>query len=153
DLLVVVAASGVLFGLVVARMAGLVRQQERYMARERTLGGAGVALVAATTREEIYDAAVESARALLEVPAAVRVHPVDEGEPVAGAGLVLELSAQGRACGWLVIAGDVAPSRSVRSALQTLATQVSLALDSAALMEEVHRRAGEARFRSLVQHS
>ena len=37
--------------------------------------------------------------------------------------------------------------------LRSLATQVSLALESAALTEEVHRRASEARFGSLVQHS
>ena len=36
---------------------------------------------------------------------------------------------------------------------QALATQVSLALESAALTEEVHRRTSEARFGSLVQHS
>jgi diguanylate cyclase (GGDEF)-like protein/PAS domain S-box-containing protein len=154
DLLVVIASSAVLFGLVVARMAGLVRQQERYMARERTLSAAGAALVTATRREEIYDAAVESARGLLETQAEVRVQPVEEGEPAVGRdALVLELTAQDRNCGWLVVAGGAQPSLTVRSALQALATQVSLALDSAALTEEVHRRAGEARFRSLVQHS
>ena len=46
DLLVIVGASVVLFGLVVARMAGLVRQQERSSDRERVLSGAGSALVA-----------------------------------------------------------------------------------------------------------
>jgi hypothetical protein len=54
DLLVIIAASVVLFGLVVLRMAGLVRQQERSVARERTLSAAGASLVAATGREEIY---------------------------------------------------------------------------------------------------
>jgi len=154
DLLVVIASSAVLFGLVVARMAGLVRQQERYMARERTLSAAGAALVTATRREEIYEATVDSARALLETQAEVRVHPVEEGEPAMGPeALLLELTAQGRSSGWLVIAGGTPPSLTVRSALQALATQASLALESAALTEEVHRRAGEARFRSLVQHS
>ena len=43
-------------------------------------------------------------------------------------------------------------SRAVMSSLAALATEVSLALESAALTEEVHRRAGEARFASLVQH-
>jgi diguanylate cyclase (GGDEF)-like protein/PAS domain S-box-containing protein len=37
DMTVVVVASGLLFGLVVVRMAGLVRQQERSVARERVL--------------------------------------------------------------------------------------------------------------------
>ena len=51
DLLVIIAASVVLFGLVVLRMAGLVRQQERSVARERTLSAAGASLVAATGRD------------------------------------------------------------------------------------------------------
>jgi hypothetical protein len=51
---VIIAASVVLFGLVVLRMAGLVRQQERSVARERTLGRAGASLVAATNRDQIH---------------------------------------------------------------------------------------------------
>jgi diguanylate cyclase (GGDEF)-like protein/PAS domain S-box-containing protein len=148
DLFVIIAASAVLFGLVVARMAGLVRQQERFMARERALSGAGAALVAATTREEIYAAARESARALLDDPAEVTVGAPGEAVPE---GLVLELAAQGETSALLVV--DPAPSLAVRGALQSLATQASLALDSAALSEEIHRRAGEARFSSLVQNS
>jgi hypothetical protein len=54
DLLVIIAASVVLFGLLVLRMAGLVRQQERSVARERTLGRAGASLVAATNRDQIH---------------------------------------------------------------------------------------------------
>jgi len=52
-MLVTIAASGVLFALVVVRMAGLVRQQERSFARERILSAAGADLVVATRREEI----------------------------------------------------------------------------------------------------
>jgi hypothetical protein len=37
--------------------------------------------------------------------------------------------------------------------LAALATEVSLALESAALTEEVHRRTSEARFGSLVRHA
>ena len=151
DLLVIIAASAVLFGLVVARMAGLVRQQERFMGRERALSGAGAALVTATTREEIYAAARDSAHAILEEPAEVLVRTV--GEEVPDGALVLELSAQGETCALLAIVGDTPPAQAVRGALQALATQVSLALDSAALSEEIHRRAGEARFSSLVQNS
>src|SRR3954447_16625106 len=62
DLLVIIAASVVLFGLVVLRMAGLVRQQERSVARERTLSAAGASLVAATGREEIYRAPLMALR-------------------------------------------------------------------------------------------
>ena len=51
DYAVVQSASIALFVLVVVRMAGLVRQQERSLARERMLSEAGTALVAATTRD------------------------------------------------------------------------------------------------------
>jgi PAS domain S-box-containing protein len=64
DYAVVQAASIALFGLVVVRMAGLVRQQERSLERERMLSEAGTALVAATTRSEIDQVAADAARAL-----------------------------------------------------------------------------------------
>jgi diguanylate cyclase (GGDEF)-like protein/PAS domain S-box-containing protein len=51
-----------------------------------------------------------------------------------------------------VAVAESVPS-AVKSSLAALATTVSLALESAALTEEVHRRAGEARFASLVQHA
>ena len=64
DRSVVNVAAIILFGLVVTRMAGLVRQQERSVQRERILSAAGASLVAATSREEICRAALEAARAL-----------------------------------------------------------------------------------------
>jgi diguanylate cyclase (GGDEF)-like protein/PAS domain S-box-containing protein len=70
DVLVVIGASVVLFGLVVARMAGLVRQQERSVARERVLSKAGAALAAATGREEIQRAVLDAIGPLLEGPGA-----------------------------------------------------------------------------------
>src|SRR3954467_12462645 len=70
---------------------------------------------------------------------------------------VLGLSLRGDARGLLVVSGAPAASRALRSAqhgaLRALATQIALALESAALSEEVHRRRSEARFGSLVQHS
>ncbi|HWH96297.1 MAG TPA: hypothetical protein VNT03_20715, partial [Baekduia sp.] len=50
DMAVITIAALVLFGLVVVRMAGLMRAQERSMDRERALSRAGAALVAAGTR-------------------------------------------------------------------------------------------------------
>ncbi|HYN92130.1 MAG TPA: EAL domain-containing protein [Thermoleophilaceae bacterium] len=64
DFAVVRAGSIVLFGLVVSRMAGLVRQQERSLERERMLSAAGADLVAATGREEIDEVALTAARAM-----------------------------------------------------------------------------------------
>ena len=53
DLIVIICASIVLFGLVVMRMGGLVRQQERSVVRERLLSSFGTALVSCATREEM----------------------------------------------------------------------------------------------------
>jgi diguanylate cyclase (GGDEF)-like protein/PAS domain S-box-containing protein len=205
DLLVIIAASVVLFGLVVLRMAGLVRQQERSAARERTLSAAGASLVAATSREEIYRAALTAVRGLFDGDAAARLCLVEDGrlsvvaaegalelpgeawqlgpataaellaQPAGGGVLVgqmredlrlgpehvdahvLGLTLRGEARGLLVVSGATATSRALRTALQSalraLATQISLALESAALTEEVHRRESEARFGSLVQHA
>jgi diguanylate cyclase (GGDEF)-like protein/PAS domain S-box-containing protein len=66
ELPVMIAGSAILFVLVVARMAGLLREQERSADRERGLREAGGALVAASTREEIYEAALDAMLALAE---------------------------------------------------------------------------------------
>ena len=60
DQIVVIVASIILFLLVIARMSGLVRQQEQSAGRERALRESGVALVTATNREAIHDAAIEA---------------------------------------------------------------------------------------------
>ena len=54
-------ASFALFALVIVRMVGLVRQQERSLERERLLSGAGAELVAATDRDEIDRVTVSAA--------------------------------------------------------------------------------------------
>jgi diguanylate cyclase (GGDEF)-like protein/PAS domain S-box-containing protein len=169
-----------LFALVVARMAGLVRQQERSVERERILSAAGADLVGATSREEISRAALQAARALggpqadarlcLIEDGAVRVAALDRATwtlPSLAADPArrreelrlpdrclhfLDLTVRGETHGLLVISIDD-DSRALRGSLAALATEVSLALESAALTEEVHRRAGEARFASLVQHA
>ena len=61
DLLVVIGASAVLFLLVVARMAGLVREEERATARELALRQAGLALVEAVGRASVNDEVVAAA--------------------------------------------------------------------------------------------
>jgi diguanylate cyclase (GGDEF)-like protein/PAS domain S-box-containing protein len=87
DLLVVFETSIVLFGLVVARMTGLNRQQERSYARERVLSAAGAALVTAASREEIYAAAIDAACRLTDGGTEVRVCLSENGDArvVAGA--------------------------------------------------------------------
>ncbi len=194
DLLVVIGASAVLFGFVVARMTGLVLQQQRSAERERTLGGAGSALVSATTRLEIGMRGEEAARRLAGEEASVLIcrgrvdgTAFSDGAgwalaPYAVAGLrdasaetVVTLDeatclalrlplgrkravvhALGERDGleaYLVVAGAAVDQSAVRSALRGLGAQIALALESAALTEEIHRRAGEGRLSALVQHS
>jgi diguanylate cyclase (GGDEF)-like protein/PAS domain S-box-containing protein len=201
DLLVIIGASCVLFGLVVLRMAGLVRQQERSTARERTLGRAGASLVAATTRDQIHQAALSAARSIADHGSAVLLCLVEHGaarvvaaegtlakpggswmvapntaakllaQPAGGLALMGEtredlnlghehhhahvhaLAQRGETRGLLVVTGDAASSHRLQGALDSLATQVSLALESADLSEEMHKRESEQRFGTLVQHS
>ncbi len=201
DLLVIIGASCVLFGLVVLRMAGLVRQQERSTARERTLGRAGASLVAATTRDQIHKAALSAARSIADHGSAALLCLIDDGavrvvaaegtlakpggswmvapgtasmllaRPADGLTLMGEtreelhlgqehhhahvhaLAQRGETRGLLVVTGGAASSHNLQGALDSLATQVSLALESADLSEEMHRRESEQRFGTLVQHA
>ena len=85
DVLVLIVASAGLFLLVVTRMAGLVRQEERIVDRERTLRSAGVDLVGAAGREQIYEAAISGVRRLLGDESPVRLALVgEEGPAVVG---------------------------------------------------------------------
>ncbi len=206
DLLVIIAASVVLFGLVVLRMAGLVRQQERSVARERTLSAAGaVAGGRHRPRGDLPRRPDGRARALRRrrrrapVPgrggqahrrrrrrgpgarerqlADRRPRPLPSCWPrpppaspssarcartcASGPSTTTPTSWASACAATRAACSSSAArrrtSRALRSAqhgaLRALATQISLALESAALTEEVHRRESEARFGSLVQHA
>ena len=85
DVLVVVVASAVLFLLVVARMAGLVRQEERAASRELALREAGAALVAAAGREQVHAAAISAVQELLSADTQARVVLFADGGSVVAA--------------------------------------------------------------------
>jgi diguanylate cyclase (GGDEF)-like protein/PAS domain S-box-containing protein len=67
--------------------------------------------------------------------------------------LTLPLFVRGELRGLFFISGTTHLSIQVKDALQTLAAKVSLALESAALTEEILQRQSESRFSSLVQNS
>jgi diguanylate cyclase (GGDEF)-like protein/PAS domain S-box-containing protein len=140
DYALVRAASIALFGLVVSRMAGLMRQQERSLERERMLSAAGADLVAATSREEIDHVALATARSMAGSDLVTPRRAAAEDKSEVHAALIA--AANGH---------EVAEP--VRASLTALAALVALALERAALTEEVHRRRGEARFGSLVRHA
>jgi diguanylate cyclase (GGDEF)-like protein/PAS domain S-box-containing protein len=85
DVLVLIVASAVLFLLVVARMAGLVRQEARAFSRERALRGAGAELVAAAGQEQVAAAAVAAVHRLLPEEPPVRLVLISGQDAVVGA--------------------------------------------------------------------
>jgi diguanylate cyclase (GGDEF)-like protein/PAS domain S-box-containing protein len=201
DTLVLIMASGLLFLLVVSRMAGLVRQERRAASRELALRNAGVELVAAAGGEQVNEAAIAAVLALAGHPTDVRLLLLeDEGVTVAASSrtdgewalskttsswirdsaastrqlpvfrlpqevrdqlhlsggrtaLILPLSVRDEPRGLLVLTTEETVQRELVDSLESLASQVSLAVEGASLSEDLHRRQSEARFRSLVAHS
>ncbi|MGH9177354.1 MAG: EAL domain-containing protein [Acidimicrobiales bacterium] len=201
------AGTIVLFLLVTARMAGLMRAISHTAGRERALRQAAAALVASTDRETIYRAALGAACDLAgpslqdvaarlvderdgqlrvvafagapalpceqdgDVPAdrlaslvaerRRRVEPGGTDELLCALRLdhsrphlmAVPVPVQGANRGAFVLAGASPFAPGVAQALETLAAQLALALESAAVTEDLHLRQSEARFRSLVQNS
>jgi diguanylate cyclase (GGDEF)-like protein/PAS domain S-box-containing protein len=85
DRLVLIVASAVLFLLVVARMAGLVRREQRVVERERALRGAGTALVAAAGHDQVATAAISAVHRLLDAEPPVRLVLLTDDEAVVAA--------------------------------------------------------------------
>jgi diguanylate cyclase (GGDEF)-like protein/PAS domain S-box-containing protein len=78
DVIVVIVASMVMFMFVLARMSGLVRQEERAVARQRALRRAGVALVGAADIDQMEDAATSAVRELAGAAADARLISLHE---------------------------------------------------------------------------
>jgi diguanylate cyclase (GGDEF)-like protein/PAS domain S-box-containing protein len=199
DLLVIVVASIVVFLLVIARVVGLVKQNERTVKRERALRLANLALVKATTPAEIGAAALHTAEVLVEGAGEARLcvqHPAglvlltsapgaDDVLPLSTVALlewaaatpterialpqaahaelglppgdvranVFPLAAREDRRGLLIAAATTPFSPILVEALDALCASVSMALESAALSEQAHRRENEARFASLVRNA
>jgi diguanylate cyclase (GGDEF)-like protein/PAS domain S-box-containing protein len=199
DVIVIVAASIALFGLVVGRMWGLVRQREKSVGRERALTAAGGLLVAATSPQHTAAAGLQAVAELAGAGTEARLCRVSGDEvrisavvddelttwaatadvaeamhnrddvgaatftegvraqlrlaPAFRTALIVGLSMPDGAELLLIVAGRSATAPETQYALRSLAQQIALALESAHLAEEVHRRASEARFASLVQNS
>lgn len=203
DAVVVGIASVLLFSLVVLRMVGLARDLEITAERERAMGEAASALMTATSKAEILEAARNAAAMLARADAQPTVLEVQKrnghdwlvgadprdgigelGLPLAslpraladqlGERAPLEISdaravlgpgfgaqpafaapivVQGRLAGMVALLNARAGSTATRQGVESLAVQVGLALQSAALTENVLRGKSETRFSALVQHS
>ena len=108
----------------------------------------GTLLSRATTQRLLLAASIEGATTL---PDDVYAELLLSEKPRTAHVLGLEVRDEPR--GVLLAAGPTPLSVSQQAALQSLATSVSLALESTALTEDLHRRESEARFSSLVARS
>jgi class 3 adenylate cyclase len=133
-----VAACAALIVLVGARLAGIVARHERALARESRLREAAATLVAATTPEEIHRATVETAAGFAGGRATLTLE--DEAVASAGAGGVVRerfpLVVMGEERGALEVATATGVEREDRAALETLADQAALALETVARARE-----------------
>jgi PAS domain S-box-containing protein len=157
---VAVAGAAALSLLVVVRLSGIVGSHRRALTREARLRAAAARLVAATSDEEIHRAAVETAAGFIGETRACATLVVGE-RTVAVAGACGTASThteypivvRDQRLGTLVLDTESGIAREVEQALETLAVQVALALETVARAREAQQRASEARFRSLVQNS
>jgi PAS domain S-box-containing protein len=67
--------------------------------------------------------------------------------------VVAPLVARGRTTGAIYVASAIPIERGAVTALTSVAMEVSLAIESAALTEDLHRRKSDRRFRALVENS
>ena len=168
ELLVIVGAATTLSALVIVRLAGLVARHARAERREHALAEAATALVHAWTRDDIQHVAVDAALAIVDSEGTTVwltleddedgprvVAQAGEGSDVSAGGVltVVKLEVQGEARGEISVRSRAKLPRNARDGLETLAAQVALALEGAALAEDLHERQSAERFRSLVQNS
>jgi class 3 adenylate cyclase len=137
-----VAATAVLVLLVGARLSGIVRRHERALTRESQLRGAAATLVAATTDEEIHRAVVETAvgfagdgsRATLALGNGTAASAGAAADHVSRDDFPLVVMGERR--GALSVETAAGVQLEDRAALETLADQAALALETVARARE-----------------
>ena len=207
DLPILIAATVLLFILVVIRMWGLMQRQQQYVRHEQALREAGMDLVTATNRDSIHTAAGRAVLALAGDDVAVRIFeqqdvpgelvvvaaPGGDDRAIGTSVRLSELDAwkrerlEGRHAYQVTLRDDIAQtlqlpethrslfvaplfmrdelrgllvvsaveelSRQDADSLQALSAQVALALESAALTEDLLIEQSQRRFASLVKNS
>src|SRR5262249_15222318 len=143
---VALAGAAVLALLVIARLSGIVGTHERALTRESRLRAAAATLVAATSDEEIHRATVETALGFAAGDGAATLSIVmpDGIVDVASAGVVpkqpataeFPLSIREQLRGTLTVQTAHELGREERQALETLAAQAALALETIARARE-----------------
>jgi len=182
DAAVAAVVAAVMFLLVIARLHGAMSVHRAAVAREQTLRRAAVALVAATSADEV-DATMRNAITGLLPPGAphrvLRRGASRDGQPgragvqllsrdqlagedarrlgdfgvVAHSRLVIGEPPRTRDYGSLFVAADATALLLLHESLQVLAAQAAFALNRIGLNEEINRQNSEAYFRTLVQNA
>ncbi|MFI7413330.1 aminotransferase class I/II-fold pyridoxal phosphate-dependent enzyme [Streptomyces sp. NPDC049627] len=179
---VIAAFSGVLFFLVILRLAGMVVAHRRAVERELALRAAGASLVSAIRHEEVArscEAAVDrlfgpsvrhrtlvlpAERAAGLAPRRAELVDADVLDPDITAELsgltsvlVCPMTPPDRPAGdmpgVLLVAGPPARLGETRSSLEILASHAGLATERVTLRQEIIRRESEAYFRTLVRNA
>lgn len=168
SVVVAASASAVMFGIVLARMFDLVadlrsavRRHEQAQRREMVLRRAATALAAASDREQIRRAALDGARALVqslrEIDIAIDIRDglarTEVAPNLSPDVLVIPLATQAAIYGRLFVASTRPVPADVQDGLRTVAAQVALALEGAALTEDLSRQQSEARVGALVRNA
>lgn len=118
----------------------------------RSAGADGVRFAIDELPEQVQQALTQRHAINLEqVPAFDVLEP--ESNEVEASLVVAPLVTRGRTTGAIIVASSIPIDRGVVSALTSVAMEVSLAIESAALTEDLHRRKSDRRFRALVEHS
>ncbi|MGC5040020.1 aminotransferase class I/II-fold pyridoxal phosphate-dependent enzyme [Streptomyces sp. DT190] len=182
DAAVIAGFSGVLFLLVILRLAGMVVAHRRAVTRELALRGAAASLVSAFRREDIVRSCRSAVDRLMgpDVPHRTLLLPTERAGEFGGRGLRLvspavlppEVKAEvngllsvlvcpmiqpdrpaGTVPGVLLVAAPEKRLRETSGSLEILASHAGLAMERVALRQEVVRRENEAYFRTLVRNT
>ncbi|WP_433215146.1 putative bifunctional diguanylate cyclase/phosphodiesterase [Dactylosporangium sp. CS-047395] len=173
DAAVIAASSGVMFGLVLVRLAGVMGNHRQSLARERELREATTTLVAAADTTEALAAVQTTLERLLPADAAhvvtlVRVG-AEEELPAPGLVRVSGLAPAVRAAlrefsstlrhplgatnDVLYLAAPTEVLQLLQPTFEVLAAQAAMALERITLTAEVNRRNSEAYFRTLIHNT
>ncbi|MFE0257048.1 aminotransferase class I/II-fold pyridoxal phosphate-dependent enzyme [Streptomyces sp. NPDC059010] len=179
---VIAAFSGVLFFLVILRLAGMVVAHRRAVERELALRAAGASLVSAVRNEEVARSCEAAADRLLGptvrhrtlllpperaaglTPHRAQLVAVDALDADIASGLsdfssvlVCPMTPPDRPAGdipgALLVAGPPGRLTETRSSLEILASHAGLATERVKLRQEIIRRESEAYFRTLVRNA
>ncbi|HKT04666.1 MAG TPA: EAL domain-containing protein [Rugosimonospora sp.] len=137
-----------LYLLLLSRLVGVVRRQERAIRRERVLHEAGRRLVSAASLDEVREAAVQAAAELAGPGFRAELTGAPLGDTDAGFAVPLMIQDEYR--GTILVDGPYPPGLGAQAGLAALATDVALAQE--AVLQHLRRQRSEDELRVLALH-